>query len=171
MLQRGYWQIGRVRGIPVRLHWSIVLGAMLFSGMTFAPVFWLSFFGLVLAHEFGHALLVRRFGHQVLSVDVTGFGGLCRWAGHATEDQRGIIAWGGVAAQVLVLMTTLAIIMVTGWPTSWVGAQLASVLVRANLWLIVLNLIPIAPFDGADAWRFAGRQWRRMRLSKQRLRS
>ncbi|MEB2314428.1 MAG: hypothetical protein OZ921_19005 [Sorangiineae bacterium] len=153
MFESGYWQIARVRGIPIRLHWSLALGALLFGGFQFAPAFWVGFVVVVLVHEAGHALLVRRFGQRVLGIDITGFGGLTRWAGATTPMQRSIIAWGGVLAQGALLLLTLGALALMGPPRTVMGAELSSVLTRTNLWIIALNLLPLPPLDGALAWR------------------
>ncbi len=156
MLERGYWTAFRVRGAPIRLHWTIPLGALVFSGFQFVPAFWLAFFGLILIHELGHAILVRGFGHRVMSIDILGFGGFCRWSGVASSSERGAIAWGGVLAQTAALLVTLGLLFTLGRPTTSYGAQVAQVFVSTNLWLIALNLIPVPPLDGAEAWRFVG---------------
>ena len=154
MLERGYLTIGRLRGIPIRLHWTIPLGALLFSGFTFAPAFWVGFFLLALIHELGHATVVRAYGHQVLKVDVTGFGGMCHWFGNASRMERGAIAWGGVLAQLALLGVSVAVLALTGGAHSRWSLELASVFVRTNVWIMLLNLLPIPPLDGAEAWRF-----------------
>jgi Zn-dependent protease len=160
---RGYLTLTHYRGAPVRVHWTTPLGAFVFGGMTFAPVFWVAFVTLVLVHELGHAFLVRRFGHRVEAIDVTGLGGVCRWAGAARPLHRGLIAWGGVLAQLLLLGVTVAAVAVVGTPTSFVGAQLVHAFVTTNLWLVALNLLPVAPFDGAEAWPAARELVRRAR--------
>ncbi len=152
MFERGYLTVTRWRGVPVRVHWSTPLGALLFGGFRFLPVFWGAFLVLVLAHEFGHALLARRYGHHVLSIDVTGFGGRCRWAGAATADERAKVAWGGVLAQAVLLVVALGALLLGVMPATATGAELSSVFIHTNLILIVLNLLPIPPLDGAEAW-------------------
>lgn len=154
MLERGYWSAFRVRGAPIRLHWTIPLGALVFSGFRFVPAFWAAFFLLILIHELGHATLVRAFGHRVMSIDILGFGGFCRWSGVATKSERGAIAWGGVLAQAVALVITFAVLMIHGRPTTIYGSQVAEVFITTNLWLIALNLIPVPPLDGAEAWSF-----------------
>src|SRR5687767_12828534 len=138
MLERGYWTAFRVRGAPVRLHWTIPLGALLFGGFRFVPAFWGAFFLLILIHELGHATLVRAFGHRVMSIDILGFGGFCRWSGVATQSERGAIAWGGVLAQAVALIVTFVVLLVFGRPTTIYGAQVAEVFISTNLWLIAL---------------------------------
>ncbi len=153
MFASGYWQIARFRGIPLRVHWSLVLGALLFSGFRIEPAFWLGFVLVVLVHEAGHAALVRMYRQHVLSIDITGFGGLTRWSGATTAMQRSVIAWGGVLAQGVLLVATLAVLALAGPPRTVATAELASVLTTTNLWIMGLNLLPIPPLDGALAWR------------------
>jgi Zn-dependent protease len=163
MFERGYLQIGRIRGIPLRIHWTMPLGALLFSGFSFAPAFWVGFFVVVLVHELGHAVLARRYRLHVLAIDITGFGGLTRFAGSTTRHERSVIAWGGVLAQALLFVLTLGVAFVTGPPRSWMLAQLVAVFTTANLFIIGLNLLPFPPLDGAQAWRLVGdlvRRWR-----------
>jgi Zn-dependent protease len=152
MFDRGFWQIGRLWGAPLRVHWSTAIGALLFGGLRLAPAFWVGFFALVLVHELGHALLVRRYRHTVLSIDVTGFGGVCRWSGPASDLERAKIAWGGVLAQALLLGAAALLLLLVGAPQSLVGAQLAAVFIDTNLLILALNLIPFRPLDGAEAW-------------------
>lgn len=161
MFQTGYLRLGRIKGVPVRLHFSVAIGALLFSGFRFAPAFWLAFPLLVLVHEFGHALLVQRLGHRALAVDVTGFGGLCHWdARFASRLDHAIVAWGGVLAQALLLLAALAYLAVRGAPLYAWEAEALHVFTSTNLWLIALNLLPIPPLDGARAWTVF-REWRR----------
>lgn len=153
MMESGYWQIARVKGVPLRLHWTLAVGALVFSGFRIEPAFWLGFVLVVLVHEAGHAILVRVYGQHVLAIDITGFGGLTRWTGATTALQRSVIAWGGVLAQGVLLAATLGVLAVAGPPRSIASAELASVLTTTNLWIIGLNLLPLPPLDGALAWR------------------
>jgi Zn-dependent protease len=154
MLKDGYLRIGSWRGAPLRVHWSMPVGAFLLGRAEFVPVFWAAFFLIVLWHELGHAVMVRRFRHRVVSLDVTGIGGLCRWAGSATPYERSLIAWGGVAAQGLLLVVAAGVRLLLGPPTSVLWAEIESAAIQWNLTLIVLNLLPVAPFDGKEAWAF-----------------
>ena len=152
MLENGYLRIGSWRGAPLRVHWTMPVGAFLFGRAQFVPVFWAAFFLIVLWHELGHAAMVRRFRHRVVSVDVTGIGGLCRWAGSATPYERSLIAWGGVAAQALLLVVALGVRLLLGPPTSALFGQIEWAAIQWNLTLIGLNLLPLPPFDGREAW-------------------
>ncbi len=165
MFERGFLTVGRLRGVPIRLHWSTALGAFFFGGLRFVPAFWLAFVVLVLVHEFGHALFAQRLGHRALAVDVTGFGGLCHWdARRASALDHYVVAWGGVVAQLLLLLLTATYSAIAGPPTSVIEAQIVSAFIGTNLWLIGLNLIPVAPLDGARAWKLFG-ELRRRRIT------
>jgi Zn-dependent protease len=157
VFENGYLTVGSFRGIPIRFHWTTALGAFFFSGFQFAPAFWVAFVLLVLVHELGHALVVRRLGHLPLGIEVTGFGGLCRWDGSRANDlHRTIIAWGGVLAQAVLLVLTYAYSFIAGPPRSIEEYQIVSAFTRTNIHLILLNLLPFPPLDGAQAWNILG---------------
>jgi stage IV sporulation protein FB len=178
----GYLTLGRWRGAPVRAHWTLPVGALVFGQGRFLPGFWLGFFLLVLIHELGHAILVRRYGQRVVSIDIHALGGVCRWSGETIESgtlggfpnapaivrgeqrspahhaaiQRAGIAWGGVLAQAVALVGAHVALALGGPPESLFPAQLAAAFTTTNVWLIAINLIPVAPLDGAEAWKLPG---------------
>lgn len=164
MFNHGYFELGRLRGVPLRVHWSAPVGALIFGG--FSPPFWLAFVVIVLLHELGHAFFVRRYRHRVLSIDLTGYGGLCRWQGDATMRERSVIAWGGVVAQATLLVAALTFVSVVGYPTSGPLRTLAHAFITTNAFLIGLNLLPIPPFDGAEAWPLVKHYVDRWRLRR-----
>ena len=141
-MDKGWFTLFRWKRIPVRLHWSLPFGAWMLSGFRIEPILWLAASLVVLVHEFGHAIVVRAARQSVVSIDVHGFGGLCRWYGNATPIQRAAIAWGGVWAQMVLLAATLAWFAVMGGPETRVGALFEYAFVYSNLWLMALNLMP-----------------------------
>lgn len=147
----GFLVLGRVWGAPIRIHWTMPIVAFAITGLSFVPGAWLGFLVLVLIHEIGHAVAARAFGAQVVSVNAHGFGGTCEWYGDVTARQRAIIAWGGVLAQAgLYVAARFAAIVVPSW--GFFG-ELMYTLTATNLILIVVNLLPIRPLDGAEAWK------------------
>jgi len=152
-MRGGYLTLGRWRGAPVRAHWSLPIGAFVFGQGQFVPGFWLGFFLLLLVHELGHAVLVKRYGHRVRSIDLHGLGGACCWTGEPTAIDRARIAWGGVLAQAVAYGIAVAAIALAGPPESALAAQLASAFTTTNIWLIAINLLPVSPLDGAEAWK------------------
>ncbi len=157
VFESGYLTVGRFRGIPIRFHWSTALGAFFFGGYRFEPAFWVAFVLLVLVHEMGHAFMARWLGHAPLGVEVTGFGGLCRWDGSRASDfHRSLVAWGGVLAQGLLWVLTYAYSVLRGPPESLAEYQFVSAFTRTNLYLMLINLLPFPPLDGAQAWQILG---------------
>lgn len=156
----GYFTLFRVGGVPLRLHWTLPLGMVLLGGLRFAPGLWAGLLIVVALHEAGHALLVHRLGLVNLGVDLTGFGGRCRWAGDPSAIQRALIAWGGVLAQLALLVVSVVVLAIVGRPELRFLAELADAFTRANVVLIVINLIPLSPLDGAEAWPLIGHLWR-----------
>ena len=114
----GYTTLFRVRGMPVRLHWTFVLGMLFIGGVRFAPGIWLGYFVLVAGHELGHGLLARRYGCRVRSLDVHGLGGLCSYSGRPTKMENAKIAWGGVLAQLLLFGLAMVSLSLLGAPQS-----------------------------------------------------
>jgi stage IV sporulation protein FB len=151
----GFLVLGHVWRAPIRVHWTTPLVAFALTGLSFVPGAWLGFLVLVLVHEIGHATAARAFGAQVVSVNAHGLGGTCEWYGDVTSKQRAIIAWGGVLAQAaLYIGARFASIVVPSW--GFFG-QLMYTLTATNLILIVINLLPIRPLDGAEAWKILRR--------------
>lgn len=162
MFEQGYLRLFRVAGIPVRAHWSVPLGLLLFSRLRLAPGVWLGFLIVILLHELGHAFLVRRAGLTVLGIDLSGLGGVCRFAGPTSPWQAGVIAWGGVLAQ-----AALALAAFGAWqarlvsPSTPFGADLLDMLIFGNLWIAGFNLLPVPGLDGATAWPLLKQWWQR----------
>jgi hypothetical protein len=158
-MRNGYFRLGRWRGVPVWLHVTMPVLALLYSRFRFVPVFWLASVALVLFHEQGHAMLVRRFGHRVKAIRLHPLGGECSWEGQAVHFERAVVAWGGVLAQAAVLLPSLLLYLL---PDVWPGTpiwQIREAWVPYNALLIVINLLPVPPLDGSKAWPVVGIQW------------
>jgi Zn-dependent protease len=162
-VESGYLVLGRFRGVPVRVHVLMPLGALFFSGFRFEPGAWLGFVLIILLHEIGHALLVMRYGLGVSSIDLHAYGGATRWSGQATDHQRSVVAWGGVLAQAALFAATITAVAVLGPPRTFFARDLVYVFTQTNLWLMALNMLPFPPLDGAQAWKLAGELGRRLR--------
>jgi Zn-dependent protease len=149
---RGNVTVGRVWGAPISVHWSLFIGLVLVGG--FQPGAWGGFLAVVVAHELGHAVLVRRFGHRVVALSFHALGGECQWIGQPTPLRRALIAWGGVAGQAVLLgVAWSAVRLLPSVFTGWFGEPLARSLVQSNMVMAAFNLLPISPLDGVEAWR------------------
>jgi hypothetical protein len=156
MLEHGYLRVARPWGVELRIHWTVAAGAMLAARLRFEPLIWLGFLGVVLAHELGHGLAVSAAGGQLVGLDATGVGGSCRWRGTGTLLERAWVAWGGVLAQAALLSVSVVSTLLSGPPAGHLAVSLSYCFVEVNLGLLVLNLLPFSPLDGALAWRLFG---------------
>jgi stage IV sporulation protein FB len=162
-MSRGWWTLGRLKGAPVRLHFSILLGALFWSQFSFRPALWLAFVVLILVHELGHALLVLKYRLGLSEVAVHGAGGYCAHQRPGSRFEESVIAWGGVLAQLALLVVARGALLWLGPPTTQALAEVAYVFTNANLWLVLINLIPVHPLDGAKAWPLLGMLFERLR--------
>jgi Zn-dependent protease len=163
----GSLTVARPFGVPVRIHWSVLLFAFFAGQFSFAPGAWLAYLLLILIHEAGHAFVVRRVGARATALDVLGFGGLCWWEGEVTPLQRACIAWGGIWAQLVVLVVTAVCVGFLGHPASKFADDMVNVALWSNLWLIGMNLLPIPPLDGKEAWSLFPLLRRRLALRRE----
>ncbi len=94
----------------------------------------------------------RRYRFAVLSIDINGIGGVCRWEGESTATQESVVAWGGVLAQAALLVLAEVASQIVPFRSGTAWGQFALTLVGANVWLMAVNLLPFPPLDGAKAW-------------------
>lgn len=159
-------EVGQIARIRIRLHWlllawwgydlykvlSVEAGARGVLLVAWALGVGLSF-GSILLHELGHCFAARRVGGIANDVLLWPLGGLayCR----IPEDWRSrfFVAAAGPAVT--------AVIAGAGWLGFWALEQAGSELLRSpltwlsrwylvdwNLFILVLNLIPLYPLDG-----------------------
>ena len=176
---RGSLSLGRILGIPIRLHLSWFLLAALVTwslaagyfpqanpGWT-ASTYWIVgaaasilFFASVLLHELGHSVLAIREDVPVKSITLFIFGGVAqigREPPTAGAEFRIAIAGPltslGLAGIFSGLGALLGDVQVLSAPLSYLGS--------INLILALFNMIPGFPLDGgrvlrAALWRFGG---------------
>ncbi len=169
---RSTWRLGSWRGVPVTLHWTVLLALPWFYYQTRSAsataISCVAFSFLLVVHELGHAAVARWRNVGVEGVQLYFIHGLCAHDEPYNEEDDVLIAWGGVAAQFVVLVIAFgASTLLTAFaplPYS-VAAPLFGVLIRTNLLIIVINLIPVAPLDGAKAWRAVPLLWERAQRS------
>ncbi len=163
-MSHGWWTLGRVRGAPIRVHWTLLLGALVWSRFEIVPAFWLGFALLILIHELGHALLVVRYRLGLSEIAIHGAGGYCRHDESGSRFQEALVAWGGVLAQLALYAVVQLALLIFGPPTSRHVGLVVYVFTDINLWIAALNLIPFEPLDGAKAWPLVGMlaaRWRK----------
>lgn len=177
----GEIRVGRIAGIDIKLHWSLLVIFLLitwslatagFSGARTAGTTadWVAavlastlFFGALLAHELGHALLARRKGLEVEGITLWVFGGASTLKGeaHSPADEFRIAVIGP-----LVSLAAAAIFAGLAFGLAALGAPRLVVavpewLALINVILAVFNMLPAFPLDGGRVLR--AWLWRRSR--------
>jgi membrane-associated protease RseP (regulator of RpoE activity) len=133
----------------------------------------------ILVHEYGHALMAKRFGGSP-SIVLWGLGGLCYSEGERTPARRLAVLLAGPGAGFVLLLIVLAVTSLffgitgnehiaviqsqvglsenhqdavagLGKLRSFAGIIIYSNLVWINLWWGLVNLLPIYPLDGGQA--------------------
>ncbi|MGE0328758.1 MAG: hypothetical protein AB7S68_40965 [Polyangiaceae bacterium] len=139
--------------MPIYAHFSLPLIALLAGGFEFRPYLWLGTLLVVLIHELGHVVLLRRYRLPVLALNLHGVGGDVHTNEWITPWQRCVVAWGGVLAQlsIFVVLGGLARLKLVSHEVK--AHDLYEALVGANLLIALVNLLPLPPLDGAEAWK------------------
>ena len=161
--------IARIFGSEVRIHVTFFL-LLLWIGIAHyqqggmpaaitGVIFILALFACVVAHEFGHALMARRYGIRTPDITLLPIGGLARLERMPEKPLQEIaVALAGpavnvVIAAVLILVLGASIdadaLQALENPTISFLARLATV----NVFLVVFNLIPAFPMDGGRVLR------------------
>jgi Zn-dependent protease len=196
----GSVQLARVFGIRIGASpsWFIVLFLMIYwlSGLfndllvgysnttayAIAVSGALLFFISLILHELGHALVARRNGIGVTSIDLWFFGGLAKLTREpATPGQDFRIAAAGPAVTLLIFAGCCVALILANvdnvpraimldFDRSSPAVGLLAYLGGINLIVLLFNLVPAFPLDGgriarALAWRITGDQNRGTRIA------
>ena len=165
------WQIGRVFGIPLRIHvsWFLVFALVAWSEARFYfPVavprlpFWeywglgvmaaLLLFASVLVHELGHCLVAMRYRIPIAQIILFIFGGMAQIKREApTPKAEFLIAIAGPIVSLLIALGFWGLALLPGAPPPLVAVS--ERLLGVNLALAVFNLVPGYPLDGGRMLR------------------
>jgi Zn-dependent protease len=165
----GSIRLGTYAGIPVRAHWSVALVALWFGvllsaqyGIVGGAAATVAFFASILAHEFGHAMVARRYGVGTQSIELWTLGGVARLDRESPSPRaEGLIAIAGPGVSLSIGVVALGVSIPLQSPVLfWVGF--------INCFLAVFNMLPGAPLDGgrvlrAVRWARTGNRYRAMR--------
>jgi Zn-dependent protease/CBS domain-containing protein len=171
------WSIslGRIAGTEVRIHltffllliwFGLVAGAKDGTAAGFAAVgFIVAVFACVLAHEYGHVLMARRFGigtRDIILLPIGGVASIERMPDNPTQEL--LIALAGPAVNVVI-----AFVLIVFFGASFGGGQadpatiqnvdFVSRLAMINVVLVVFNLLPAFPMDGGRALKAILSYW------------
>jgi Zn-dependent protease/CBS domain-containing protein len=179
-------RLGRLAGIPLGAHWSVlVIMALLVQGLATgvlpaaAPgwsraAYWatgvaaaLLFLGSLMAHEMAHALVARHYRIRVSRVTLWLLGGVAELedeAPHARADLF-VAAAGPLTSVVAGLVFGAAAFGADALAAPVVLVAGLGWLAAINVVLAIFNLLPGAPLDGgrilrAIVWRIRGDRYR-----------
>lgn len=180
-LMGGTVGLGRIGGVPVRAHWSVLIVTALIAwglaaqwlpsldpgrpewayvvvGIVASVVFVVG----LLAHEVSHAVVARRRGVGVDSITLWLFGGVAQLHGEAA-DPGSELRIAGVGPLVSLLLGGVFWLVglglaAAGVPDLVVGA--CAWLAAINVLLALFNVLPGAPLDGGRLLRAALWRWR-----------
>jgi Zn-dependent protease len=186
-------RLGRIAGIEVGVHWSLLVIGVLLVGslaggelpalsphahgsyLAAAVLAVLLFFASILAHELAHSIVARRQGQTVDGITLWLLGGVSKLGSEpadAGDEFRVAIAGPATTLALAAAFGAVAVafkaVVAPGTLLPTVAAWLAVV----NLILGVFNLIPGAPLDGgrvlsAMLWKRSGDR-RRAQISAAR---
>lgn len=161
-LTGGSFPLFRVLGIQVYLHWSWLLIAYFeivnpvnpYESKVWNVIEYVAIFGIVLLHEFGHALACRQVGGQADRIMLWPLGGV---AFVQPPPRPGALLWciaaGPLVNLILVPVSVVAILIAGIANLGSVSPDFAHFLTSIaiiNFGLLVFNLLPIYPLDGGQ---------------------
>lgn len=164
------WRIGRVLGIPIRIHysWLFIFGLVVWSlaaeylpmqrpGVTgaeswaWAVVAALVFFASVLAHELAHSVVSRANGVPVEGITLFALGGVSELRHDATRPRVELVVALVGPLTSLVLAGLFGLAWAALPRSSTLAAAAAFSLAWGNAALGLFNLVPGFPLDGGRA--------------------
>lgn len=177
-LKNGSLPLFRLFGVNVYVHWTWAIAAywLVSNRISFAkdhpgaahPLGYhiglvLGLFGIVLLHEFGHALACKSVGGSADTIVLWPLGGIA----YVNPPQRpGAMLWSiaaGPLVNVILIPATIGALIASQTldPASQI-ADFMSELATINVFLLIFNMFPIYPLDGVQIvrsllWFFMGR--------------
>jgi Zn-dependent protease len=163
------WKLGRVAGIDLFLHPSVLLLFVIGShsmdtGLASAAIV-VAFLGSIVLHELGHALMARRYGIQTADITLYLFGGVARLERMPrSSGPELLIALAGPAVNFAIVAVLGTIIGLSRYSGLGRYGELGMIpllenLAYINLILGAFNLLPVFPMDGGRVLRALLSSW------------
>jgi Zn-dependent protease len=159
------YSIGRLFGIPIRVHVTLLIFLPLFAfsfmpvgglqGLFYGALGAVGLFGSVVLHEIGHSLVARAKGSRILEILLLPIGGMARLNALPRRPIDEIqTALAGPAVSLALGLAGLFFA-----PPLFSFNPLLAIVVhelgRINIMLVLFNLIPSFPMDGGRVFRAA----------------
>lgn len=154
--QNGGLKLFRLFGIDVYLHWTWAIAAYYLIQTRVTSTYtapWataevLTLFGIVLMHEFGHALACKSVGGQANLIVLWPLGGV---AFVSPPHRPGAVLWSIFAGPMVnMLLLPVTLLAVHFGPAQGNLAYLLYHVAEINTVLLIFNLLPIFPLDGGQ---------------------
>lgn len=163
-------KIARIAGIDVYVHTTFL---MLIAWVGFSHwqvdrsmsaaiagvAFVLTLFLCVVLHEFGHALMARRFGIGTQDITLLPIGGVARLERMPDDPLQELwVALAGPAVNVVIAVLLFVVLLVTNTFTpaetlTLTSGSFVERLLVINVVLVLFNLLPAFPMDGGRVLR------------------
>lgn len=166
---RGGLHLGTVRGIELRINWSVAVIMWLVAWSLAAEAlpalvegrtdgeYWtagivttVAFFAGLVAHELGHSLVALRRGVEVRSITLWLFGGVAELG---SSPRRADDAFRIAIAGPLVSLALGAAGLAASWPAPGLAGAALLWFGSMNLVLALFNLLPAFPLDGGRVYQ------------------
>jgi Zn-dependent protease/CBS domain-containing protein len=163
--------LGHWAGIPVRMHWSVLIVCALLAQVMATVVLpadddlrtrWiagalvaLAFLVTLLVHELAHAVLARHYGIRVRRITLWLLGGMTEFENEAPSAKSELLvaAAGPLASLGSAAVFGAAATIAGRWHLPPVAVAGMGWLAAANVLLGAVNLLPGAPLDGGRVLR------------------
>jgi len=163
------FRIGRLGGTDIKVHITFLALVAWYAWTAYAQggtpaavqavVFLLALFACVLAHEFGHIGMARRYGVRTPDVLLLPIGGLARLERMPEQPkQELLIAAAGPAVTLALAAAFFGLLRIEGSRLGTAALEpgrtgLVQELLWVNVALLLFNLLPIFPMDGGRMFR------------------
>lgn len=168
-MREGTITLGHFFGIPLKLHWTfaLLIGYVLYVAYIDTSYLFLAYilfmFFCVALHEYGHALMAKRYNIETKDIILSPIGGVARLAHLPDKPKQELaIAFAGPLVNLIlsivigiylfvvehnVRLTTFDFLNSTDW------SDYVRLAFTTNVLLFALNLIPAFPMDGGRVLR------------------
>lgn len=164
------WKVARLWGIEVYVHatFLLIVGWVAYSywlqfhtvrAVMEGIVFILALFACVVFHEYGHALMARRFGVKTRDITLYPIGGVARLERIPERPIEELwVAIAGPLVNVGIALALAVIVVPSSGLASLVSLSVTSggfltQLLAVNVLLVGFNLLPAFPMDGGRVLR------------------
>lgn len=166
--------VGRIAGIRVQIHLTFIallvwIGLSIWSSsksivaVVSGVGFLLALFLCVVLHEFGHALMARRYGVRTRDITLLPIGGVARLERMPEKPSQELaVALAGPAVNVVIVILLAIVLTAVGQPLvfnalvfddSATGPGWLQRLMAVNVLLVAFNMLPAFPMDGGRVLR------------------